>query len=128
MKEYESIFIVNQNRDENSINKVVNDIQSFIKSNGYNLKKTELWGRKKLAYEVKGCDDGFFVFMSFESEPNFIAQLSRFYQLSEDVIKYLTVSPRSETKSLSLSDQRINAKEDEDDIGVGIYEEDDEDQ
>jgi small subunit ribosomal protein S6 len=122
LRDYESIFIINPGADENSINKLVDETQNFIKSNGYNVKKVELWGKKRLAYNVEDYDDGFFIFLLFESDPNFIAQLTRFYQLSESIIKYATVrsySKASKAKPISATEQPIRntkiSEEDEED-------------
>lgn len=131
MRDYESIFIINSGADENSINKLVDETQNFIKSNGYNVKKVELWGKKRLAYSVEDYDDGFFIFLLFESDPNFIAQLTRFYQLSESIIKYATVrsySKASKAKPIFATEQPVkDTKIDEEDNEDNEDDEDDED-
>jgi small subunit ribosomal protein S6 len=92
MRQYESIFIINPELDESETNNVIEGVKATIESSGSKILKVDLWGRKKLAYKVKRHNDGYFVLLVFESNPDFVRQLSTYYQITELIIKYMTVS------------------------------------
>ncbi|MFQ5730079.1 MAG: 30S ribosomal protein S6 [Waddliaceae bacterium] len=88
---YETIFIINPDSESAVFEQTIADVRNLIESNGYEVKKLDPWGRKRLAYEVKGHTEGYYVLMVFESEPDFIEQLQRYYRITESIIKYMVV-------------------------------------
>ena len=89
---YETIFIINPDSDNAVLEQTIADVRGLIESNGYEVKKLDPWGRRRLAYEVKGHTEGYYVLMVFESEPDFIEQLQRYYRITESIIKYMVVN------------------------------------
>lgn len=90
-KLYETIFIINPDSDNAVFEQTIDAVRNLIGSNGYEVKKVDPWGRKRLAYEVKGHQEGYYVLMVFESEPDFVEQLQRHYRITESIIKYMVV-------------------------------------
>ena len=90
-KLYETIFIINPDSDNAVFEQTIDAVKNLIESNGYEVKKVDPWGRKRLAYEVKGHQEGYYVLMVFESEPDFVEQLQRHYRITESIIKYMVV-------------------------------------
>ncbi|MBC8230500.1 30S ribosomal protein S6 [bacterium] len=90
-KLYETIFIINPDSDNAAFEQTIDAVRNLIESNGYEVKKVDPWGRKRLAYEVKGHQEGYYVLMVFESEPDFVEQLQRHYRITESIIKYMVV-------------------------------------
>ena len=90
-KLYETIFIINPDSDNAVFEQTIDAVKNLIESNGYEVKKVDPWGRRRLAYEVKGHQEGYYVLMVFESEPDFVEQLQRHYRITESIIKYIVV-------------------------------------
>ncbi len=91
MRRYEMICIVNPNLDAESLNEVVAKLSDIItKLKGYVLKIDE-WGKKKLAYEVKHFDKGYYLMFEFCGDPDTVNTLERNLKLDERVLKYITV-------------------------------------
>ena len=90
-KLYETIFIINPNIDDAGVGQAIESVKNLIESNGYEVKKVEPWGKRRLAYEVKKNKEGFFVLIVFESEPEFVEQLQQYYRIAEPIIKYIVV-------------------------------------
>jgi small subunit ribosomal protein S6 len=88
---YETIFIINPDSDNAVFEPTINAVRNLIESNGYELRIVDPWGRRRLAYEVKGHKEGYYVLIVFESEPNFVEQLQRHYRITEPIIKYMVV-------------------------------------
>jgi small subunit ribosomal protein S6 len=126
LNKYETVFIVNPNIESEDIEKVIEDTQNLISGSGGTVIRVDKWGKKRLAYEVKGNRDGYYVLVDFEAEPQFIQRLGRYYGLTEEIIKYMTLraeelqgmkSAESKGKEEFLSEE--SEEEDEED-----YEED----
>lgn len=125
MNKYETVFIVNPNIESEDIEKVIEDTQNLISGSGGTVIKVDKWGKKRLAYEVKGNRDGYYVLVDFEAEPQFIQRLGRYYGLTEEIIKYMTLraeelqgmrSSESEDKEESLSEESEEEDEEEDEF------------
>jgi small subunit ribosomal protein S6 len=91
MKRYEMIYIVNPNLDADSLKEVVVKFSDIIeKLKGYIVKINE-WGKKKLAYEVKRFDKGYYILVDFCGLPGTVKELERNLKLDDRILKYLTV-------------------------------------
>ena len=88
---YETIFIINPDSDDATIEQTIGAVRSLIESNGYEVKRVDPWGKRRLAYEVKRHRDGYYVLMVFEAETQFVEQLQRHYRITEPIIKYIVV-------------------------------------
>ena len=92
MRQYELIFIVHPDVDENALTEVVNRIQSWITDDGGEVTNTELWGKKKLAYPINKQEEGQYILMHTTMAPTFGAELERNLRYLEPVMRYLFVS------------------------------------
>ena len=88
-KFYETIFIIDSTSEDSAVEETINSVTNLIQSSGYVIRQVDRWGKKRLAYEVKKHKEGFYVLMVLETEPDFVSQLQRHYQLSESIIKYM---------------------------------------
>lgn len=90
MKRFESILIINGNLNESEVEKVQEKIINEIKQNG-GIENVENWGKKKLAYPVKGHNEGIYVLINFLSDMEYIDELERIIGNTEEVIKHIIV-------------------------------------
>ena len=125
MNKYETVFIIDPSIESEEIERVIEDTQNLISGSGGTVIKVDKWGKKRLAYEVKGNRDGYYVLVDFEAEPQFIQRLGRYYGLTEEIIKYMTLraeelqgmrSSESEDKEESLSEESEEEDEEEDEF------------
>ena len=87
---YETIMIINSNLEEATIRATVEKFESLINANG-KVESTEEWGKKKLAYPIKKQAEGYYVLVNFTSNPEFIDELDRVYNITDEVIKHIVV-------------------------------------
>lgn len=87
---YETIMIINSNLEEATIKATVEKFESLINANG-KVESTEEWGKKKLAYPIKKQAEGYYVLVNFTSNPEFIDELDRIYNITDEVIKHIVV-------------------------------------
>lgn len=91
MRQYETIFIINPDLDESQTDDVIEGVKTAIGSGGGKVLRVDPWGKKRLAYAVKQHTDGYYVFIVFESSPEFVSQLSGHYRITERIIKHIVV-------------------------------------
>lgn len=83
-------MIINSNLEEATIRATVEKFESLINANG-KVESTEEWGKKKLAYPIKKQAEGYYVLVNFTSNPEFIDELDRIYNITDEVIKHIVV-------------------------------------
>lgn len=97
LKEYETLFIVRPNYDEDAVDRAVATVEEHIRSHGGTLTATDKKGRRRLAYEVDKMRDGYYVLINFQTKPDAVAALKRMMTLSEDIIRSLVVVHEEES-------------------------------
>lgn len=90
MNKYESVVIINPNVDEEGIKALVKKFTDLINNDG-KVEKVDELGKKKLAYEIKKNNEGYYVVFYFEANPNVISELERNYRITDEVIKFMTI-------------------------------------
>lgn len=91
MRQYETIYIVNPNLDVDSVKEVIAKFSDLIKRLRGSIVSVNEWGKKKLAYEVKRFDKGYYVVLNFCGVPGIVRELERNLKLDDRVLKYQTV-------------------------------------
>ncbi len=90
MNKYETIIILHPNLDETAVKANIEKFTSMISANG-SVESTEEWGKKRLAYPIQKQNEGYYVIIRFSSNPEFIDELVRVYNITDDVIKHIVV-------------------------------------
>ena len=88
---YETIFVINPSLNEEETKQVVERFTSLIGENG-EISKTDEWGKRRLAYPIQDFTEGYYVYVSFQSKPDFPAELDRIYKITDAVIRSIIVS------------------------------------
>lgn len=108
MRKYETTFIIDSLIKNEEIEGIITKVEKFISNNGGTVESIERWGKRRLAYEIKKRQYGFYVHVIYEAPNKLNKLLDREYQLDENVLRYLTlvVDPRAE---LAAEARRIAA-------------------
>jgi len=88
---YENIIILNASLPDDEIQASLTRIRDLIGNTGGEVIKTDNWGRRKLAYEIKKQNKGFYSLLIFRSPSQTIRKLEDFYKVFDPVIKYIVV-------------------------------------
>lgn len=90
MKNYESVIIIKPTLNDKEIEKLKEKVTKLINQIGQ-LKSIESLGLKRLAYEIKKCNEGYYCLFNFEATPNSIYELERNYRITDDILKFIVV-------------------------------------
>lgn len=95
MRDYELIFIIQPNLEDEERVTLVEEIQEWVTAVEGQVTKLDYWGQRRLAYPIRKFQDGFYVLMNLELPADGVRELERRFQLSEQVLRYLTVKLES---------------------------------
>src|SRR6202047_1488568 len=98
-RNYELMFIVRPDMVDEDLNKLISTLESSVTS-ASGTAKTEVWGKRRLAYKVGRFNDGIFVLMLVEATGAAVHEVERRLRVTEPVIKFLTVRTDEEMKRL----------------------------
>ncbi len=88
---YESTFIINAALEEPDVEAVIRRVTDYIENHGGQFVEMSKWGRRRLAYPIKKKYNGYYVYMAFESAPEVLPLVERFFILEENVLRHLTL-------------------------------------
>lgn len=91
MRNYELSLIVHPDVDEEGFNAVVEEVKRTVADNGGQVTEMDPWGKRRLAYPVRKCEEGYYVVMRAQMEQDAIPELERNLKLTENIIRYLLV-------------------------------------
>ena len=111
MKTYEALYIVRPAVKDDEIQTVAKEVESFVTEAGGAIVRSEVWGKRKLAYAVKDFTEGSYVLLRFEAESSVIERLENYFRLSESVIRNLIVYFDERTLRLEAEQQKRNEEE-----------------
>ena len=90
MNKYESIIIINPNCTDEALKALEDKVTGLINENG-KVESVENMGKKKLAYDIKKNQEGFYMLFNFEAKPDWIAEIERNYRITDDILKFIVV-------------------------------------
>ena len=87
---YECLFIVDTANGDDAVKAKVEKFTGKIAANAEFVEVNE-WGKRRLAYAINDKTEGYYVVVTFKSEPKFIAELERRFNIDETIMRYLVV-------------------------------------
>jgi small subunit ribosomal protein S6 len=91
MRRYETIVIINPDIPEDDRESLLNRIKEIIPQQEGVLIQEDVWGIRKLAYEIKKKPRGFYVREDYCGTGKVVDELERFCRIDDRVMKFLTV-------------------------------------
>ena len=94
MINYESVIIIKPSLSEKEVERVNQDVQNKIKEFTKEIKIENL-GKRKLAYEIKSCKEGYYYVYKFEltnkNNGDALLEIERYYRITDEIIKFMNV-------------------------------------
>ena len=90
MAKYETMLVFSVKEGEENAQALVEKFKALIEANG-TLNNVDDWGKRRLAYEINYEAEGYYVVYTFESAPEFPAELDRVSNITEGVLRLQTV-------------------------------------
>lgn len=87
MHPYELMVILDPGIDERTVAPSIDKFLSVIREAGGEVQEVDIWGKRRLAYEIKKHSEGIYVVVNFTATPAATAELERQLSLSEAVLR-----------------------------------------
>ena len=91
MNIYENIVILNASLSDEEIETATGKIKDLITNSGGTILKADVWGRRKLAYEIKKQKKGFYILFLFQAPSPVIRKLEDYYKVYDPVVKFMVI-------------------------------------
>lgn len=91
MKKYECLYIVNMSVDSEGTSAVSARVEGLLKNVGAELKNTQPWGKRKLAYAIDKERYGDYVLVHFQGEDPDLAEFHRELEIERAILHYMTI-------------------------------------
>ncbi len=95
---YEMLFIVPNNFTEDEAKKIIEDTEEVIKKAEGEITHKEYWGKKKLAYEIKKFNHGYYNLIQFDLAGEKLADLDRNFKLSKEILRHQIVTTKKRSQ------------------------------
>lgn len=87
MRHYELMVILDPSLDERTVTPSLEAFLNVIKNDGGTVEKIEVWGKRRLAYEIEKHAEGIYAVLEITAEPASVAELDRQLGLNESVLR-----------------------------------------
>jgi small subunit ribosomal protein S6 len=91
LRDYEILYIVRPELDDEQLQAAIATVDKLIESLGGATQKTDVWGRRRLAYEVRHLREGQYVLTDFQIDPARVPELEGTLKISDTVFRHLVV-------------------------------------
>ncbi len=88
IKNYENLFILEPSLSEEDANGEIKAITEIIAKHQGKVETTDVWGKRLLAYPIKGKDAGFYVLFETKFPPENIDNLKKELELNQRILRY----------------------------------------
>jgi|YNPNPStandDraft_1061719.scaffolds.fasta_scaffold00954_14 small subunit ribosomal protein S6 len=90
MRKYEAMIILNPALDDEGLSKLGEKVKGIISNKG-EVVSVEEWGRREMAYEIKGHKEGYYLVIQFTAPPEAPGDLYREFRMNPDIIRGIVV-------------------------------------
>lgn len=87
MRQYEVMVILDPNLDERTVGPNLDKMLGVISQQGGKVDKVDIWGRRRLAYEIAKQNEGIYAVVDLTAEPDTVSELDRQLGLNESVLR-----------------------------------------
>ncbi|MBE3577841.1 MAG: 30S ribosomal protein S6 [Limnochordales bacterium] len=97
---------------DEAVARMLDRIQGIVTGDGGKVTNIDRWGRRRLAYEIGGSTEGYYVVIQFEAEPKTAAELGRILRITDGVLRHMIVRPYPITRRARVAQaaRRRNAE------------------
>ena len=88
---YEIVFIVDPGVGDDEVMRLSETVQKIITSQGGHIVKTEMMGRRQLAYEINHRREGTYILLEIAGSGAEIAELERRMRVNDQILRYMTI-------------------------------------
>jgi small subunit ribosomal protein S6 len=93
VRHYEVMVILDPDLEERTVAPSLDTFLNVIRRSGGSVEKVDIWGRRRLAYEIDKKVEGIYAVVDLQSEPAAVSELDRQLNLNESVLRTKVIRP-----------------------------------
>jgi small subunit ribosomal protein S6 len=93
MRQYEMMIILDPSLEERTVQPSLDQFLTVVTSAGGTVDKVDVWGRRRLAYEIDKKSEGIYTVVELNAEPDTVKELDRQLNLNEAVMRTKIIRP-----------------------------------
>jgi small subunit ribosomal protein S6 len=93
MRQYEMMIILDPSLEERTVQPSLDQFLTVVTSAGGTVDKVDVWGRRRLAYEIDKKSEGIYTVIELKAEPDTVRELDRQLNLNEAVMRTKILRP-----------------------------------
>ncbi|HEY1570647.1 MAG TPA: 30S ribosomal protein S6 [Pseudonocardiaceae bacterium] len=87
MRHYEVMIILDPSLDERTVAPSLENYLNVIRTSGGTVEKVDVWGKRRLAYEINKHSEGIYALLDVNSDPSAVQEMDRQLSLTESVLR-----------------------------------------
>jgi small subunit ribosomal protein S6 len=95
MRHYELMVILDPELEERTVAPSLDRFLNVVRKGGGSIENVNIWGRRKLAYEIKKKSEGIYAVVDMQAEPALAKELDRQLNLNEAVLRTKLIRPEA---------------------------------
>jgi small subunit ribosomal protein S6 len=93
LRHYEIMVILDPNLEERTVGPSIDQYLNVIRNAGGSVEKLDVWGRRRLAFEINKKAEGIYAVIDLQATPEAVAELDRQLRLNELVLRTKVIRP-----------------------------------
>jgi len=110
MHQYELMVILDPEIDERTVAPSLDKFLNVIRNDGGTIDKVDIWGRRRLAYEINKKSEGIYAVVDFTANPDATTELDRQLKLSEAVVRTKVLRAEEAIAQVAAAAKRADEK------------------
>jgi small subunit ribosomal protein S6 len=98
MRHYELMVILDPELEERTVQPSLDRFLNVVRKGGGSIENVNIWGRRKLAYEIKKKSEGIYAIVDMQAEPALAKELDRQLNLNEAVLRTKLIRPEAHAR------------------------------
>ena len=93
MRAYEVMVILDPSLEERTVGPSLDKYLNVIRKDGGTVESVDIWGRRRMAYEIKKNQEGIYAVVNLTAEPESVKELDRQLTLNESILRTKVIRP-----------------------------------
>jgi small subunit ribosomal protein S6 len=95
MRRYELMVILDPNTEERSVAPSLDQFLNVVKSDGGSVEKVDVWGRRRLSYDIDKKSEGVYAVIDLTATPATVKELDRQLNLQDTILRTKVIRPEA---------------------------------
>lgn len=96
MRAYELMVLIDPEVDERTVEPTLNKFLEVVTNDGGSVDKIDIWGRRRLSYDIKKKNEAIYAVVNFTAEPATSTELDRVLTLNESILRTKIIRPEEQ--------------------------------